>query len=429
MVVQSRPLMAGCIYNTARTFAIWIAAVPAVAQVDQQRAAAYFKEAAALCEREAGRLWGVSLCGPMAVADAASRTIATNQPAPDAKRPPALGFANAAMDWGGTRWTTLVWQMMPADERDRGRLMLHELFHRVQPQLGLLVAEGQNAHLDTLEGRYWMQLEWRALARALAATGAERISAARDALAFRQARRKLWPEAAENERRLEINEGLAQYTGTVAASATSEEAAADTVGQLRKAEQTPTFVRTFAYPSGAAYGILLDAWSPGWTRKIRNSDDLGQLLMAAAHLEPAAGAEAVAHNYGGVALRLAEEKREEERKARVAEFRRRFVDGPVLELPPARGASFLTLGMTPIPGEGTIYPQFRTTSEWGSLEAAHVLMSPDRSKLTLPAPAGIEGPTLAGDGWTLKIAPGWAVRPGSRKGDYKLVREPGATKP
>ena len=59
-----------------------VAAAPAVAQVDQQRAQEYFKEARALCQRDGGRLWGVSLCGPMVIADAATGTIATSQPAP-----------------------------------------------------------------------------------------------------------------------------------------------------------------------------------------------------------------------------------------------------------------------------------------------------------------------------------------------------------
>ena len=45
-------------------------ASPASGQVDQQRAEAYFKEAAAICRRDGGRLWGVSLCGPMVIADA-----------------------------------------------------------------------------------------------------------------------------------------------------------------------------------------------------------------------------------------------------------------------------------------------------------------------------------------------------------------------
>jgi hypothetical protein len=173
--------------------AILRCAVPAAAQIDRQRAATYFNEAAVLCAREGGRLWGVSLCGLMVFADPVTHSIATNRQEPTAKRPALLGYANAAMDWGGTRWTTVVWQMMPADEHARAVLMLHELFHRIQPQLGLLVNEGQNNdHLDTLDGRYWMQLEWRALAKSLGASGAARASAARDALAFRLARRKMW---------------------------------------------------------------------------------------------------------------------------------------------------------------------------------------------------------------------------------------------
>ena len=52
-----------------------VAVVPAAGQVDQARAEQYFKEARALCERDGGRLWGVSLCGPMVIADAATGTI------------------------------------------------------------------------------------------------------------------------------------------------------------------------------------------------------------------------------------------------------------------------------------------------------------------------------------------------------------------
>src|SRR5689334_1351647 len=66
-----------------RWAAILFCCAPAgVAQVDPQRAAVYFKEAAALCEQEHGKLWGVSLCGPMVIADEATHTIATSQPAP-----------------------------------------------------------------------------------------------------------------------------------------------------------------------------------------------------------------------------------------------------------------------------------------------------------------------------------------------------------
>ena len=122
---------------------IFILALPAAAQVDQQRAAMYFREAAALCDREGGRLWDVSLCGPMVFADEATHSVATNRPAPAARQPMALGFANAAFDWGGVRWAAIVWSMIPADEHARGRIMLHELYHRIQPQLGLVVRDAR----------------------------------------------------------------------------------------------------------------------------------------------------------------------------------------------------------------------------------------------------------------------------------------------
>jgi len=411
----------------------WLAlcvVLPAAAQVDQVLAKKYFQEAAALCAREGGKTWGVSLCGPMVFADAATKTIATNQPVPSEKQPPLIGFANAVADWGGKRWSTYVWAMIPhQDEAQRGRLMLHELFHRVQPELGFFVNDGDNSHLDTLDGRYWMQLEWRALAKALGSTGAERTAALSHALAFRAERHKQFPGAAKNEQPMVINEGLAQYTATIAAFATPAEATADTIAQMKEAELNATFVRTFPYPIGAAYGILLDAYSPGWPRRIKSTDDLPQMVAAAARVAPAASADVAAKRYGGDELRAAEVKRDTAQKARVAELRRKFVDGPVLILPPPRSASFTTNGMTPIPGEGTVYPTYRTSPEWGSLEADWVLVAADRSKLTLPAPASVEGPVIKGEifsgqSWTVKPAAGWVVRPGKRRGDFELVRDP-----
>ena len=122
----------------ALLFVVVAGGAPAAAQVDQQLAQEYFKEAQALCERDGGRLWGVSLCGPMVIADAATGTIATSQPAPAGDRPRVLGFVNAPVQWGGTTWAAYVWQMIPKDDRTvRGGLFMHELFHRIQAGLGL----------------------------------------------------------------------------------------------------------------------------------------------------------------------------------------------------------------------------------------------------------------------------------------------------
>ena len=394
-----------------------------LAQIDQQRAAEAFNLARTLCELEGGKLWKISLCGPIVIADPATKAIATNQPAPEGPWPAVLGFVNSAMDWGGTRWTAISWPFLVALHHVQGRLLIHELFHRIQPQLGLLAAESPSDHLDTLEGRYWMQLEWKALGRALGSSGETRRAAVGDALAFRAARRGRFPGAAESERAFEINEGLAQYTGTVVAAGSRPEAVRDAIEQVAKAPDELSFVRQFAYPLGAAYGALLDEYAPGWTHRIKSGDDLGKLIEPFAPARPANDLEAAGASYGGPEIRERETRREVAHKARVAELRRRFVEGPILILPRGRGASFQSAGMTPIPGEGTVYSTYRTSAEWGTLEASAVLVSPDRGKLTVPAPSMVEGRTLKGDGWTVTLAEGWVIRPGPRPGDFHLVRE------
>ena len=63
------------------------AATAAEAQVQPELAKRYFEEATKLCERDAGRLWGVSLCGPMVIVDQATGTRATSLPEPDGQPP------------------------------------------------------------------------------------------------------------------------------------------------------------------------------------------------------------------------------------------------------------------------------------------------------------------------------------------------------
>ncbi len=399
---------------------------PAAAQVDQQRAEAYFNEAAAICQRDGGRLWGVSLCGPMVFADARTRTLATNQPRPTGEWPRALGFANAPLDWGGSRWAAYSWDFTTSlpDARARGILMLHELFHRIQPELGLITLSGQNAHLDTLEGRVWLRLEWRALARALGQSGEDRKRTVSDALAFRMARRSQFANAAENERVEEIREGLAQYTGTVTTAASRPQAVASAIEQLAGAEGHETFLQQ-SYTTGVAYAMLLDDASADWRRGVRSHSDLGQMLMAALDVTPTANAVEASARYGGIEIRAAEQTRSEQRMATMRELQRRFVDGPVLVVPSGGSGTFNAVGATPIPAVGTVYVlPYRQKGEWGTLDATNGVLIGEDGTRRLPGPVRIEGANIMGDGWTVTVAPGWTVVSGPRSGDYQIIRSP-----
>jgi hypothetical protein len=310
------------------------------------------------------------------------------------------------------------------DARARGILMLHELFHRIQPELGLVTPSGQNAHLDTVEGRAWLRLEWRALARALAQSGEDRKRAVSDALAFRMTRRSQFVNAAENERVEEIREGLAQYTGTVTTAASRPEAVTSAIEQLAAAEQHETFLQQ-SYTTGVGYAMLLDDASADWRRRVRSDADLGQMLIAALDVTPAVNADEASARHGGAEVRAAERARDEQRRTRLLELRKRFVDGPGLLVPSGGGGTFNAVGATPIPGAGTVFVlPYRQRGDWGTLEATNGVLVNEDGTRRLPGPVRIDGTTLTGDGWTVIVAPGWIVDSGPRPGDYQIIRVP-----
>lgn len=287
------PLRGRLANSLAFAIALAVAAnVCAENQIDLALAGHYFGEASALCERDAGGLWGVSLCGPMLFADPKDHTVVANEQLADgglsaiAKTftgtlPSIINVANSAVDWGGAEWTMLIWPL-PKDARQRAILLMHESWHRIQSQIGLPATMPGNNHLDAMEGRLWLQLEWRALRAALAAKGAQRRRAIADALLFRAHRRSLFPKAKADERALEMNEGLAEYTGVKLAS--GSEAAAEAIRKLEEGGRVESLVRSFAYASGPAYGVLLDEAGAKWRRNLSPEDDLGVLLRGALSL-------------------------------------------------------------------------------------------------------------------------------------------------
>src|SRR5688572_23200703 len=403
-------------------------ATAADAQVQPQLAQRWFEEATKLCERDASRLWGVSLCGPMVIFDPATGTRATSQPEPEGPPPRLSGFADGPVSWGGLRW--FAWPLYVLADTDadvRQQNMLHGLFHRIQPELEFTQGNSDvfNEHLDTREGRVWMQLEWRALRRAVESSGSDRTEAIADALAFRFERRRRFPDAADNERRDEIREGLASYTGVAVWANSPADAHRAAASALAGGESQPAFVGNFEAHSGPAYGVLLDDLMPAWRRQLRGASDLGDLLASATNRPPTTDVAAAAARYDGATLRTGEETRDRAQQVRIAELRQRFVDGPVLTMPAAGSGTSDTTGSVGIPGVGTVFfRNFTRSAQWGQLNANNgVLRSADGTTLSVPVTGPLEGSTLQGDGWSATLNSGWVVRPAARPGSFTIVRE------
>jgi len=367
----------------------------------------YFREAVALCERDNGKLWGKSLCGPILLVEPESRDVFANQAdlgnrlqSRDGvfigKLPAEVNIANTATTWAGVKWTMLMLPL-PADSQRRAALLAHEMWHRIQDELGFPSSNAPNKHLDTREGRYWLQLEWRALAAALTTKGDAQREAVLDAEIFRARRHLLFPGAAAEERSMEMHEGLAEYTGVRLAASDSRQFVAAT--NLKEAPAKQTFVRSFAYASGPAYGVLLDEFAPAWQKNLRANDDLGVLLLTASKTtlpsDLAATAERRAAVYdGGGALSRSEEKRELDRREREKAYVARLVEGPVLEIPLRKmNMQFDPRTVMPLGEHGTVYPAIRVVDVWGALEvkSGGALISSDFSKIIVAAPTALRG--------------------------------------
>jgi hypothetical protein len=295
------------------------------------------------------------------------------------------------------------------------------MFHRVQPALRLLADDMPCLHLDTVEGRVWMQLEWRALAAALIETGDAQTTAIRDALAFRAYRQTRFANAQKAEASQEIAEGVPEYTGVMTGEPDVQAARWRAAGRLARPDTTISFVRSFAYTSGPGYGLLLDERLAGWRTMIDARSDLGALLASTLKAQTKVSAEDRALVYGAAGIRTMEADRAAKAETEKARYLAVLVNGPTLTTPSPGKFSFNPSALISLGDGYTVYPTFHAIAQWGTLDVKDGVRVPtDFSSTTIAAPEDTKGPHLAGPGWTIDLAPGWSVVPGAKRGSFTL---------
>jgi hypothetical protein len=378
----------------------------------------YFNEAELVCSKNVS-LWNQSIYGPILLVDTDSRRFVTNHPADssslsskigEGKLPKEINMANTALNWNALRWAMLLLPL-PADYHQRLNLLAHELFHRIQPELSLTTLNADNTHLDKKEGRIYLRLELEALRHAIRSNEKKtRIRDLTNALYFRKIRYQLFPGSDSTENLLELNEGLAEYTGLILSDRSNPEIVTHLDESITTFLGNKTFVRSFAYQTIPLYGFLLRTMKdPLWNQKVDANTKLTHIFVKEfgitlpENLDAYAAREAI--QYGSIDITDEETTRQAANQKRVDDLKKKLILDSHLDLFfEQMQVSFNPTEVISLDEHGTVYPEIRVTDKWGILTVtSDALMSPSWNKITVTHPDKIEGRLAAGAGWTLEL--------------------------
>ncbi len=409
------------------------------AKTDTLSFTSYFKEAEAATKKHR-QLWDKDLYSSMLLVNPKTREVIANEADTagiltgnaglyTGYLPPKVNIANTALHWSGKHWAMLLLPL-PKDKHERITLLAHELYHKAQPSLGFALHNTANNHLDEKEGRVYLRLELEALKKALQASSSrERRQHLTSAFTFREYRHQLYPGADSTENLLELNEGLAEYTGFVISDRSRKQAAVHFAASMQSFLANPTFVRSFAYQTIPVYGYLLSNRQKYWNKQITPETDLTSYFVEAFKIklpdDLKSESERRATAYNGKQVVLEETKRAEAKRKLISEYKDRFVEQPHLELYFEKmSVSFDPRNMMPLEDKGTVYPTIRVTDNWGVLNAEKgALMSPDWKKISLTLPTDSKGSKITGDGWTLELNEPYTLSKDSSSGNFILSKK------
>ncbi|WP_176628149.1 hypothetical protein [Mucilaginibacter sp. SG538B] len=249
-------------------------------------------------------------------------------------------------------------------------------------------------------------MELQALKAALQKPVNRRQTDLANALAFRQNRERLFPKAFANERMLEMNEGLAEYTG---ASLGRSDLRPHLYAQSDTAANRKSLIRSFAYLTGPIYGLLLQEKARHWTQQIDSNADFPDLISRYYQVKASnAPDESI---YNGTVIRSSEQHKETIRLETVAAYTETFTQRPVLRITLVKmSVIFNPNTLFDLGTYGTIYPTGEVKDNWGHLKVNkggmllkdwHIVSVPVSGQLDLAARS------LEGDGWVLDLADGW----------------------
>ncbi|GAB4517675.1 MAG: hypothetical protein Tsb004_28040 [Allomuricauda sp.] len=403
--------------------------------------AGYFEEHKKLALEDGGKLWGISLYGPLLFIDQNTRQVYANQPSSllglqwehgvyTGKLPDSIPMANTAMSFDGTYWTMMLLPL-PENSSRRRALMMHESFHSVQPTLGFDFSKidfYSCNHLNEKKGRVYLKLELEALKMAMNESEAGQIMQHIDnAILFRLYRYDLYPKYAASENAMELLEGIPEYTGLLMSGLDRAGIQAYYATNVNRFYASRSFVRSFAYHTMPAYGYLMQGRDPKWNKKIDVYTNLTSYIMDFYGIKRPRNLEyevdIVKYDYGFAEIMEAENARELQTQQQMKNFRDLFFKTPTLKFHSDQLSYAINPeSVIPLEPEGTIFQNLTITAEWGVLQVNdnYVFIGKENDYGILAELLEINKAGAVGKGWELYLKNGWHVVKGNS--DY-LIEE------
>lgn len=395
-----------------------------VSEMDFKQATNAFTEMKELLLKEDGKLWNHKLNGPILLINPQTRTFIANEQNDKnefiqrgnfyiGKLPENINVSNTSIDWDGKRWTTAILPLSESKE-ERLSLLVHESFHRIQPKIGFdSLYEIQNNHLDTKDGRIYLKLELEALKQALNSEKPEQHI--KNALLIRNYRQQLFPGSTASENSLEINEGIAEYTGSILCGMSNVDLQKHYSASIDMFFSRPTFVRSFAYVTIPVYGYFMKNTDEHWNLKINGKTNLTEFISNFFGLKSsktnAYEIKSIDQAYNLESIGKFEETREVKRIKLIATLKKRFLgDSTFVINLQNMNFGFNPGNVMPLDTFGTVYPNIRVTDNWGVLQvdSCGALLT-NWVKITITSPERITDTLITGKGWKLKLNNSWKL--------------------
>jgi hypothetical protein len=399
----------------------------------------YFDEIRVVTKKSS-KLWNFDLYHAILLVEPKSRQIFSNESdsanilKPNGNiysgiLPDDINIANTSLNWSGKRWA-MIMLPLPKNKQDRINLLVHELFHTAQPSLGFTLYNPENNHLDQKDGRVYLRLELEALKKAVRSSSKKELKRhLKNALAFRKYRHQLYNGSQTTENLLELNEGIAEFTGLIVSDRSKKQVTEHFVNSINSFLSNPTFVRSFAYQTIPIYGYLLSSKRKNWNKDITDKTDLTSYFIKAFNIDLSGSTEdkieSLSESYNGKIIIQEERERQEKAKKVVAEYKLKFIEQPHFEIQFEKmNVSFDPRNIIPVEDKGTVYPNIRVTDLWGILTVENgALMSTDWSKISITNPTKTDGNKIYGNGWILELKDGYTVQKDGAGSGYKLTKK------